>query len=82
MNENLKVCGTPQQETLTSLATSLIERTSVIWGQVENIITKLYGPRPCETENQPCEDLESLLRFVRNCLEGIAKDVYNINERL
>jgi hypothetical protein len=86
MNENLAKCVTPpppQQETLSSLVASLVEITIAIGTQVESINCKLFGLRPCETENQPViDDMESALRLVRTRMETIAKDVYSINERL
>ena len=83
MNEIANVCATVPQETLSSLATSLLEITRGIEEKVDEIGGKLLGPIPCDETNQPIINcLEDALRFLRSRLEVIAKDVYSINERL
>ena len=83
MNGIANVCATVPQETLSSLATSLIEITGGIEVKVDDIRGKLLSPRPCDETNQPVINcLEDSLRFLRNRLETISKDVYNINDRL
>lgn len=83
MNEIANVCATVPKETLSSLATSLLEITRGIEEKVDEIGGKLLGPRPCDETNQPVINcLEDALRLLGSRLEGIAKDVYNINERL
>ena len=84
MNKNLKVCeGAPKQETLSSLANSLLEITRGIEEKVNEIDVKLLGPRSCDETNQPAINcLEDTLRLLVSRLEAISKDVYSINERL
>ena len=84
MNKKLKVCGgAPKQETLSSLANSLLEITRGIEEKVNEIVVKLLGPRSCDETNQPVINcLEDALRLLGRRLEVILKDVCSINERL